>query len=312
MFVGHGLVAFSIAASIASSRGWTVERALAVGLLAGLFAMLPDVDMLYAVVGIIVSLEGGFVTSEAFWTVTNEVHRGPTHSLIVGAIAAIGFAGWRARADFLSGAIGVVALFGLVALGVAVSGPIPGAIVAAFALAGIGIVALGERFGLGAPAVFGAAALGLLTHPLEDVLAGPSPAFLYPFEISLLREQVSLHPDPTLHLLGALLIELATIWAALVVFARLYGWRLRHHANPRAALGLGYVGAVFVIPAPTVEVASPFVFSVLAVGLVGVPIRARWRREDSIERIVDTVTTALSAVTLAALAYGAAYLVVVA
>jgi len=312
MFIGHAAVAFALAASVAASRGWPRERALAVGLVAGLFAALPDVDMLYAVVGILGGMEGVFVTSDAFWDVANEVHRGATHSLVVGAVAAAGFAGWRARADPRLGTAGVLALAGLVAVTAAVGGPVPAAIIAVFVLAGIGVVALAGRFGFGARTVLAAAAVGLLSHPFGDVLAGPAPALLYPLDVTVLGGQVTLHADPTLHLLGAFFLELAMVWAALVVLAGLRGWHLRQHVNPRAALGLAYAGAVFAIPAPTVEVASPFVFSVLAVGLVGVPIRRGWRRREGARGLVDAVTTALTAVTLAALAYGAAYLVVLA
>lgn len=308
MFIGHGLAAFAIAASSATQRRWVAKRALAVGLLAGLFAALPDIDMLYAVVGLIGGLEGVFVTSDAFWSVANEVHRGATHSLVVGAIATLGFAGWRARGDIRFGSAGVALLVGLVAIVTAVSGPVTGGIIAVFVVAGIGIVNLAERLGFGARMVFATAALGLLSHPFGDMLAGPSPGLLYPLDVTLLSEQVMLHPDPTIHLLGAFFVELTTIWLALAVFAHLRGRRLRNRVSPRAALGLAYAGAVFAIPAPTVEVASPFVFSVLAVGLVGVPLRPS-RAPD---RVWRAVSTALAAVTLAALAYSVAYVLVLA
>ncbi|MFB6232773.1 MAG: metal-dependent hydrolase [Haloarculaceae archaeon] len=308
MFVGHGLVAFAIAASVAARRGWPVERALAVGLVAGLFGALPDVDMLYAAVGLVGGLEGFVATSDAFWDVANEVHRGATHSLVVGALAAVGFTGWHARDDLRVGALGVVVLLGLVAMVTAVGGPVPGAVAAAFVLGGVGVVTLAERFELGTGVVFGAATLGLVSHPFGDLLAGPAPALLYPFDVGVLAGGVTLHPDPTVHLLGAFFLELATVWAALAVLTHLRGRRLRHHVSPRAALGLAYVGAVFVIPAPTVEVASPFVFTVLAVGLLGVPLQSPRSRDG---RIVDrhAITTALAAVTLAAFAYAGAYVI---
>ncbi len=308
MFIGHGLVAFAIAASVATRRTWSAERALAVGLVAGLFAALPDIDMLYAVVGLIGGLEGVFVTSDVFWSVANEVHRGATHSLVVGAVAALGFAGWRARADLRFGSAAVVLLGGLVAVVTAVGGPVTGGIVAVFVVGGLAVVALAERFGFGARTVLATAALGLLSHPFGDVLAGPSPGLLYPVDVTLLGGQVILHADPTLHLLGAFFVELTTIWLALAVFAHLRGWRLRDRVSPRAALGVAYAGAVFAIPAPTIEVASPFVFSVLAVGLVGVP----YHPGETPDRFWRTVTTALAAVTLAALAYSVAYVVVLA
>ncbi|MDT3437636.1 metal-dependent hydrolase [Haloarcula sp. 1CSR25-25] len=312
MFVGHFLAAFAIAATLAAWRGWPEERALAVGALAGSFATLPDIDMLYAVVGLVGSLEGAFITSDAFWDVANEIHRGATHSLIVSVIAAIGFAAWRARDDYGSrvGTLGGLIFGGLIVIVTVVDGIAPGAVVTAFVLAGVGLVTFAERVGLGPTAVLSAGVLGLVSHPFGDVLAGPSPALFYPLPIQagLLNGQILLNSDPTLHLLGAFFIELTIIWAGLLVVARLRGWRLMRHINRRAALGVAYAGAVFAIPAPTVETASPFVFSVLTVGFIGTPSRSRWR-EDRSTQLIDAITTALAAVTLAAAAYAVMYLI---
>ncbi|RLM91087.1 metal-dependent hydrolase [Haloarcula sp. Atlit-7R] len=312
MFIGHFLAAFAIAASVAVWRGWPEERALAVGAVAGSFATLPDIDMLYAVVGLVGSLEGAFVTFDAFWAIANEIHRGATHSLIVGVFAAIGFAAWRARDGYNSGAgtLGGLILGGLVLIVTVVGGIAPGAVVAAFVLAGVGLVTFAERVGLGPRAVLGAGALGLLSHPFGDVLAGPSPALFYPLltESGLLNGQILLNPDPTLHLLSAFFIELTIIWMGLLVVARLRGWRLKRHINRRAALGVTYAGAVFAIPLPTVETASPFVFTVLTVGFIGTPSRSDWREDRSIQ-LIDAVATALAAITLAAAAYTVTYLV---
>jgi hypothetical protein len=52
VFVGHGLIAFAIAASVATRRGWSTERALTIGVVAALFGTLPDIDMAYALVGL--------------------------------------------------------------------------------------------------------------------------------------------------------------------------------------------------------------------------------------------------------------------
>ncbi|MXR43104.1 hypothetical protein GRX01_17380 [Halobaculum sp. WSA2] len=312
MFIGHFLAAFAIAASVAAWRGWPEERALVVGVVAGSFATLPDVDMLYAVVGLIGSLEGAFVTSDAFWDVANEIHRGATHSLVVGVFAAIGFAAWRARDSYgpQAGTLSGLILGGLILIVTVIDGIAPGAVVAAFVLVGVGLVTSAERVGVGPRAVLGAGVLGLVSHPFGDVLAGPSPALFYPLpiEAGLLNGQMLLSSDPTLHLLGAFFIELTIIWAGFLVVARLRGWRLKRHLNRRAALGIAYGGAVFAIPAPTVETASPFVFSVLLIGFIGIPNRSGWQEDRSIQ-LINTVTTALAAVTLAAAAYTVSYLV---
>lgn len=313
MFVGHGLVAFAIAASVAAHQGWSSERALTFGLVAALFATLPDVDMLYAVGGLVGSLEGIFVASDAFWAAAHEVHRSATHSLAVGAVAAVGFGAWRGRADWRLGAVAAAALAGVVAAGTAASGPVTGAVLAAFTLGGLGIASLAGRLGFGSGPVLAAAGLGLVTHPFGDLLTGAPPAVLYPLDVTVIGSRVALHADPTVHLLGAFFVELATIWIALFVLARLRGLSLGAHVRPRAVLGAGYAAAVFAVPAPTLAVASPFVFSVLAVGALGAPLRAvdRGNGRPRGATALVTVTTALTAVTLAALAYTTAYLVVV-
>ena len=314
MFVGHGLLAFAIAASVADRRGWPADRALAVGVLAFLFGTLPDVDMLYALVGLVAGAEGLFAASDAFWTAASMVHRAVTHSLVLGALAAGAFAAWRAGETHASGtrravgwqavALGIV-LAVLGAVWVA-SGALALAIVAVFLVAGLCIVRVARALDFGPNIVLGTGLLGLLTHPFGDLFTGTPPQFLYPVDVTLVEGVVTLHPDPTLHLLGAFFLELATFWLALLAVANLRGWRLLPRVRPRAALGVGYGAAVFAIPAPTLQLSWPFVFSVLGMGAVGVPLRLRAQVSD----YWYTVVTALMAVTLAGLAYATAYLLV--
>lgn len=312
MFVGHALLAFAIAASVATYRGWSADRALAVGLLAGLFGTLPDIDMAYAFFGLVSGAEGLFSASDAFWAAAAVVHRAVTHSLVLGVVAAVGFAAWRVRstatAALSSAWLAVVALsFGVSFVAVALtSGPLAAAIVGVFLLGGLTITGVARLLDFGPGVVLLAALLGLLSHPFGDLFTGAPPQFLYPIDVTLLSGRVLLHPDPTLHLLGAFFFELATIWLAVLTVAHVRGWQLLPSVRPRAALGLGYAGAVFAIPAPTLQVSWPFVFTVLCVGLLAVPLRLRKR----VSNRWYTAVTALTAVTLAALAYAAAYLVV--
>jgi membrane-bound metal-dependent hydrolase YbcI (DUF457 family) len=312
MFVGHGLLAFALAAGVAAHRGWGSDRALALGVLAGLFGTLPDVDMLYALAGLAGGPEGLVAASEAFWAAADDVHRAVTHSLVVGVAGAVGFVCWRCRTESRLGAAGLAILVALVAVGLG-SGPVTGAVLSAFVLGGLGIASLAERLGIGARPLFAAALIGLLTHPFGDLLTGQPPALLYPLDVAVFGGRVTLSADPTLHLLGAFFVELAAIWVGIAVLVSLRGGSLRSAVRPRAALGVGYAAAVFALPAPTLEVASPFVFSVLAVGVVGVPLgRPATGRPSVGTRASVAVVTALAAVTVAALAYAVAYLAVVA
>lgn len=306
MFIGHGLLAFAIAASVASERGWSPDRALTVGVIAGLFATLPDIDMAYALFGLLSGAEGLFSASEAFWAAASLVHRTVTHSLLIGGLAAVGFAGWHARQRSDGLGLAVVAFAAVLTAVFTVSGLLGAAIAALFLCAGLGIVRVARSAGFGTRTVVLAALLGLLSHPFGDLLTGTPPGLLYPLDVTLIGERIALAGDPTLHLLGAFFVELATLWLALFVYTSLRGWRLRVLIQRRAAVGAVYAGAIFAIPAPTLELSWPFVFSVLGVGAVGAPLRGRWERRTRWR----TVATALTAVTLAALAYTGMYVLV--
>ena len=301
MFVGHGLVAFAVVASLAARR-LPRERALLAGALAGAFATAPDVDMLFAVLGAAAAATPGGAV-ESFWAATDTLHRSVTHSLLVGATLAAVLGAWRARrhrvvlAGTLAGGAGLVGAVWLA------GGPLTAAMLGVFVAVSLGIALVAERLGFGPWALAGLAAVGFLSHPFGDLLAGGPPALLYPLEWQLLTERVVLSPDPTVHLLGAFFVELAVIWLALVVFLRLRGQTVRAVVGPRAALGVGYAAAVLAVPAPTVDAAPPFVVSVLAVGLVGVPVTRR-------PRLLPAVATGLTAVTLAGLAYACVYALV--
>ena len=245
MFIGHGLVAFAIVAGLALLAGWDGERAFAVGLLAGAFGLAPDVDILYAPIGLIGA--SGLLEAEAgFWAAGNVVHRGMTHSLLVGGAAA---------------------------------------------------------------------AVGLLSHPFGDLFTGGPPAFLYPLDGTLVAERVVLHPDPTLHLLAVFGLEVATMWAAAVVYLHTTDRRMADYVSPHATLGVGFAVAALVLPSPTLESPYRFVFGALGIGMVsGVSRPRQWRavvsRPAAAERLtaLDAALTALATLTTALVAYGTLYL----
>ena len=304
MFVGHGVLAFAIVAWLALARDRPGREALALGLLAAAFGTLPDVDMLYAPLGLVGATGSITGASAAFWDAAHEVHRAATHSLVVGAIATGIVAAWQRERAARAGAA-VLGAF-LVAVAWRTGGPVGAVIMLVFVAGAIGLAALARRRRLPPAWIAGAAAVGLLTHPFGDLLTGAPPALLYPFDVPLLEGRVVLAADPTVNLLLAFFVELATLWLGLLVVARLQGWRLRWRVQPRAALGAGYAGVLVAVPAPTIDAAAPFVVSVLAVGLVGATVAVDGREA----RRWQAVATALAAVTVAGVAYLLAYLLV--
>jgi len=328
MFVGHGLVAFALVALLGHHRGWTRKRTLQLAVLAAAFATLPDIDVVYAPVSLLLS--AGPLGVDTFWSSANEVHRTVTHSVVVALVAAAGFGLWAvpgkdSQRRLLAPVAGLAVLAGLVAMGTVTAGLIGGAVLVVFAGFGLAITTVAMRHGVSARELGGVALVGIASHPFGDLFTGDPPTLLYPLDVSLLSGRVVVHPDPTLHLLSAFALELCVIWLAVYAAGRLYDVRLGTHLRPRAALGTGYAVAALVIPAPTLAVSYHFVLSVLAVGVVGsveFPTFLRGyvgeaastdggsstsRRWPGRADAPTTVVTGLSAVTLAVAAYTTAY-----
>jgi membrane-bound metal-dependent hydrolase YbcI (DUF457 family) len=303
VFVGHGLLAFAVVALAGERLGWDRRAALAVAVLAALFGTLPDVDVVYAPVGLL--LNGDPATPiESFWDAGNRVHRGVTHSLVVAVptAAAVGLLATRRAAARVAGG---VAFAGVCLLATLVSGALGAAIALVFVAGAAGLAVLARRYEVTPARAAGAALLGLATHPFGDLLTGSPPAMLYPFDATLVAERVILSPDPTLQLLAAFWLELAVVWLAVAVYFRLTDRRALTHVERPAALGVVYGGAALVLPPPTLAVSYHFVYTVLGTGLVAVvatrPVaRLSW----------SIAVTALTAVSVASVSYAVVYLVV--
>ena len=278
VFVGHGLFAFALAALVAERRGWPARRALTLGVAAGTFAALPDVDVVYALIAIDGGrfLGGGSVRPDVFWTAANSVHRSMTHSLLVAAVAGPALGAWSSRRGVLR-AVSLVVLVGVVGVAVAVSGLLGGIVMGAFVVAGVATATACRRWAGLRPAVVGVAATaGLASHPWGDLLTGQPPQLFYPVDAGALGGRIVLHPDPTIHLLGAFAVELAVVWLAAIAVVRVTDRSWGAFYAPSALPGAAYSAAPLVLVPPTLEVSFHFVFSILGVGLVCAGV-ARYR-----------------------------------
>jgi membrane-bound metal-dependent hydrolase YbcI (DUF457 family) len=337
LFIGHGLLAFALAVLFAQWRGWSTERAFALGIATGAFAALPDIDVLYAATAmhptaLVVGTES---RPGEFWGAANGAHRLLTHSLVVAAVAGPAFALWTLgvnaeRQDWLperprgalAAGLASLALAGLVAATVAASGIADALVMAAFVVVGLGIAAVARsRLGLRPRTIALAAVAGIASHPWGDLVTGEPPVLLYPFDVAVLTERVALSGDPTLHLLGAFALELGAVALAAAVVARHSGFAPHRLVDRRALLGAVYgVGAVVMAP-PTIHLSYQFVFSILAVGGVCGTVRRSPRGWYPLRRAVDrlagtreaalrTTMTTLAGIAVALVSYGAMYLLV--
>lgn len=335
MFVGHGMVAFALLVAVGRHAGWHRERTLRLAVLAAVFATLPDVDIAYALVGLLEAHSGVLDAASTFWQTGNVVHRVLTHSLVVAPVVALAAGLWsfgnaegkRSYARLGQG-VAIALLAGLVLVTTALSGGLAGLIMTLFALGALAIAHRAGHYGVGPAAIGGVALVALLSHPFGDVFTGEPPAMLYPLDVTLLSERVILHPDPTLHLLGAFFLELGAIWLAVAAYHELQGRRLRDSVAPRATVGLGYAAVALSVPAPTLDSSYQFVFTTLAVGVVG-PLQLTIRRRSGSETAaadggsvatasspfglsdpLTAIVTGLTAVTLAGVGYTLVYLLV--
>lgn len=310
MFIGHALVAFAI---VGGAAGLLRDRrvGLKLGLVAAVFATVPDVDMSYALIGLAGADGGALAAAGAFWEASTLVHRAVTHSVLVAPFVAALAAAWlygRRRASRRSFAAAVLLVLGLVAAATVASGPLGGGVMAMFLVAAVvAAEVVVHRTTLSPQATFAAAFVGLFSHPFGDLVTGEPPALLYPLETVVFAERLTLNADPTLHLLGAFGLELAAVWAGVLVLFWLLERPVLPAINMRAVAGAGYALAALAIPAPTLELSYPFVFSVLAVGSVGVTPRFRLRRRPELPDAVTAALTGLAAVTVAGIAYTLAY-----
>lgn len=295
-------------------RGWPADRALALGVAAGAFAALPDVDVVYALVAVdpTALLANSGLRPGEFWGTANEAHRLMTHSLVVAAIAGPAFGLWTfgsSTEDVLGLPTGnrrrqvgmglaTATLAGLVVAAYGASGAIGAFVMTAFVVVGVGLAALSRSYlGLSPRLIAATAVVGIASHPWGDMATGSPPVLLFPFESRLLPERIVLHSDPTLHLLSAFGLELGVVALAAAVYAYHMELNPLRLIEPSAALGVFYGVAAVVIVPPTVEVSYHFVFSILAVGLVcGGAQRIRTTRfslRDAPDRLFGTRTAAL-------------------
>lgn len=93
MFVGHEFLAFALVAALARVPGHDPARALSLGAVGAVAALLPDLDLAYALARYAATaLDGSALSWEAFWRASSGVHRVVTHSLPVAAVATLAFA----------------------------------------------------------------------------------------------------------------------------------------------------------------------------------------------------------------------------
>jgi membrane-bound metal-dependent hydrolase YbcI (DUF457 family) len=307
MIVGHGLLAFAIAAALAG-RYVAPDRALSLGAIAAAFAVIPDVDVAYGLIGVLGAIASSGDVVESFWTAGLVAHRGLTHSLPVGTVLALALGLFTATDRRWAPPAGGALLVGILALGT-LGGLLAAITTGVFVVLGVAIARIGaRRFDLAPTAVGGLAAVGLLSHPVGDLFTGTPPALLYPLT-TVRPERIALAADPTLHLLGTFGLELLAAWLAILVLAEFRGHAIGDAVALRALAGGTFGVAAVVLTPPTLEAPYRFTASVLPIAAgVGASCWVRppvcWDRPSA----VTTATTAIAALSLALLAYTIVYL----
>lgn len=288
MMLGHALLVFALVAGV-TGRKASPERALALGAVAGVFAAVPDVDVLFALPGLVdgvVRLVGAgvagpgdlFTVTGSFWAASTEVHRSVTHSVVVAAPVSLaaGMVSGRGERTPVRRLAAVVLFVGPVVAALAATGVGAAAMTATFAVAvWVAAVAARWRVDVSVRTATGLAAVGLFTHPFGDLFTGQPPQLLYPLGVDPLSTRITVAADPTLQLLAVFGLEVVAAWAALWVGLGLLGRTPLSHVRPVALAGLGYALAGPLIVPPTLATSYHFVFTVLGVGLLAAVVTLR-------------------------------------
>lgn len=286
MYLGHSFLAFAAVAAAGHALEFDRRRVLVLAGLAAGYGLLPDVDVWRTVwVFLRAGPEGVFPTEQHVWRHSWVVHRALTHSVVTGGLAAAA-GGLVVRAlDRGRGPEGFAAASGAAIVAVALlvvslraAGTTGGVTIGLFVGGAFGLAVAGYRRGATAGGVTAAAGVGLLTHPFGDFWMGRPPAFLFPLVEGSPLGVTSLSPDPVLHFVGAVAVEVALLAVCIHLRCRLHDRRATEFLSPAAVAGLGYAAALGRVPPPTFAEAYQFTTGLflLAVAVVLLVARAGW------------------------------------
>lgn len=306
MIVGHAFLAFIISALAGFYWGKEPKQCILIGFFGLLFALLPDVDILFAWKEVLVILKSGvFGFVEAFWDASRNFHRGISHSLVTLLLAQVSFLAYR---KFEQRSLLAFTPISLTVFGYLLSGIPAAAVLGVFSLLGAFVTHHSREF-LSLPEFALASGAGLLTHPFGDIFTGTPPDFFFPLDFPVIGSRVVLNADPVLNLFSVFFIELSTVFAAFAVFTFLRRESLVSMLHPASLLGLGYAPLYFLIPDPTLSNSYRFVFSSVGLGLLSVLVIQAWERETlEMEKTVRLGFNLAVAVLLAALVHTSLYI----
>jgi membrane-bound metal-dependent hydrolase YbcI (DUF457 family) len=259
MIAGHFFLAFSAVALFAYLRNYEPDKALKIGLMAGAFAVLPDVDMIYAFKELSQLTSGFHSFSDSFWSASTETHRGATHSLVTLFLTAAAMIGYYRYDSKLFAGLIVAGSFSAVFF---LEGIYMSFLISLFTASALLLTHFSrEKFEM--KEFVGAMFFGLLSHPFGDVFTGTPPDFLYPLPIEVLQGKVVLLQDPSLNFLAVFGLELFLIWTGIAVYIYLAERSLMEEFSFLSVTGVLYGALSFFISDPSLSRPYTFVFSIL-------------------------------------------------
>jgi membrane-bound metal-dependent hydrolase YbcI (DUF457 family) len=229
------------------------------GLAAGLFALIPDIDVLYAFTEIAEVTSGFYGFTDSFWDASQQTHRGFTHSLVTSLIAVSMFSiNYLTEKKYLAG----VFIFLMTGLSYFLEGTINASIVFVFILTGF-IITERIKQDISFRDFAAVSAFGLLAHPFGDVITGIPPDFLYPLPLELINERIIIFWDPSLNFLAVFRLELFLIWSGILRYVLIKEKNLREELSIVSATGFIYGTSSFFLTSPSLSNSYRFVFSIV-------------------------------------------------
>ena len=259
MIAGHFFLAFSVVALAAYHFGRDGDEAVKLGLAAALFALIPDIDIIYAFKEIFAITSGFYGFTDSFWAASEETHRGLTHSLVILGYAATSFMTYHKTGNRKLAGVFILSILGI---GYHLEGFISAAVILAFSLAGF-VITEKLRTTINFKEFSLVALFGLLVHPFGDIFTGVPPDFLYPLSYSIIESRLIILQDPSLNFLAVFGIELFMIWAAILTYAYVEEKHMLDEVSTLSAAGFLYGISSFIVTNPSLSQSYRFVFSIV-------------------------------------------------
>lgn len=193
------------------------NRAIQIGILAAIYAFLPDIDLVHSLLrGIWKAVYYGQSFEVVLWQNAEGVHRIATHSIIVILVAGIIF--YLSIGSKREKTVATLAGVTVFLMTYFTEGYLLSSLVAVFLLAGALFSGEAKVRGFSRTEILGAAYVGMFSQTYGDLFTHGPPRLLFPLDYRIIESYIIIHPSSGINFMLLSIIEALTVIFALYVY----------------------------------------------------------------------------------------------